>query len=461
MVPLVARRTREDAQHTMDDFEIEVSDLRDDEPLDWDARDGDMDDDGATHTTQIAGGATARWRPARSPLAPRLTPRDKLARAGVIVVAVLVACAFLVTTSAPVRSELSRVVGATPLAPQSSAGAETIYFEHGVPWGTLSLDGHTVHQSNSQLFGSLQIGKGPHTLVYRDPPFPPLRCHLDVPLQLSDTCPLEVSPPASAAGSSAFVRIVNLGATPDQLPPNSFHELVNAADGALHAMSSSTLVLPGSSYLDARGNAQVATRPLLATLRFRINTDPAVVAPYLPGQRLCSQICFLGDSAHTPGTWNLLALSRVSWSYAIPNGPVVVADAPVGPPSVGSTALVTMGVSWDGTWHAVAHPLEDQFGASPICDIAEATLPLITSQQGIESPYTQRQLPATTTADGCLIVVQLNTPGSDAGPAYVLYRFGVLLAVNSEARLLYPSLPTAGSYERELVSQMVGPGGFG
>ena len=445
----------------MDDFEIEVSDLREDDPLDWDARDGDMDDDGATHSTHIAGGATARWRPARSPLAPHLTSRDKLARAGVIVVAVLIACAFLITTSAPVRRELSRVVASTPLAQRSTAGAETIYFEHGVPWGTLSLDGHTVHQSNSQLFGSLEVGKGQHTLVYSDPPFPPLRCHLDVPLRLSDTCPLEISPPASAAGSSVFVRIVDLGATPDQLPSNSFHQLVNAADSALSAMSSSTLVLPGSSYLDARGKAQVATRPLLATLRFHINTDPAVVAPYLPGQRLCSQICFLGDSGHTPGTWNLLSLSQVSWTYAVPDGPVVVANAPVGPPSSGSTALVTMSVTWDGTWHAVAQPLEDQFGASPICDIAEATLPLITSQQGIEPSYTQRQLPATTAANGCLIEVQLNTPGSDAGPAYVLYRFGVLLAVNSEARLLYPSLPAAGSYERALVNQMVGPGGFG
>lgn len=458
---MVARRTREDAQHTMDDFEIEVSDLRDDAPPDWDTRDGNTDGAGATYTTHSDNGTTSRWRPAHSPFTPRLTPRDKLARAGVIVVAVLFACAFLIATSAPVRRELSSVVAATPLTSQTAAGAETIYFEHGVPWGTLSLDGHTVHQSDSQLFGSIQIGKGRHTLTYSDPPFPTLRCHLDVPLKLSDTCPLEVSPPASAAGSSIFVRIVNLGATPDQLPPHSFRQLVNVADGALHAMTSSTLMLPGSSYLDAQGKMRVATRPLLATLRFRINTDPAVVAPYLPGQRLCSQICFLGDSAHTPGTWDLLALSQVSWSYAIPNGPTVVANAPVGPSDSGSTALVTMSVTWNGAWHAIAQPQEDQFGASPVCDIAQATMPLIISHQAAGSPYTQRQLPAATAADGCLVEVQLNTPGADAGPAYVLYRFGILLAVNREAHLLYPSLPAAGSYEQQLVRQMVGPGGFG
>ncbi len=445
----------------MDDFEIEVTDLWDDDPPDWDKRDDDRDGGGAAHTTRIDGGTTAHWRAARSPFTPRLTPRGKLTRAGLAVIAVVFACVFLITTSAPVRTELNSVVAGSPLARHATAGAETIYFEHGVPWGSLLLDGHPVHQSNSQLFGSLQVGKGHHSLTYSDPPFLTLHCHFDVPLANTDTCPLEMAPPSTSASSSIFVRIVNLGATPDRLPPGSFNQLVNATDGALRAMSSSTLVLPGSSYLDALGKAQVATQPMMATLRFRINTDPAVVAPYLPGQRLCSQICFLGDNSRAPGMWGLLALSQVSWTYVVPDGQTVATNAPVGPPGNGSTALVTMNVTWDGAWHAVAQPLADQFGASPICDIAQTILPLAEPQHGTEPSYTQRQLPAMNAADGCLIETQVNTPGFTGGPAYVLYRFGVLLAVNAEAHALYPSLPSAGSYERGLVRQMVGPGGFG
>lgn len=445
----------------MDDFEIEVSDLWDDDPPDWDARDDDRDGDGAAQTTRTVPGTTARWRTTRSPFAPRLTSRDKLARAGVAVVAVLFACVFLITTSAPVRRELGSVVAGSPLARSGAAGAETIYFENGVPWGTLMLDGHTIHQSDSQLFGSVQVGKGHHTLTYSDPPFPALHCHLDVPLNLGDNCPLEMSPPSSAAGHDVFVRIVNLGATPDEMPPASFHQLVSVTDGALRNLSSSTLVLPGSSYLAAPGKPQVATRPLLATLHFRINTDPSVVAPYLPGQHLCSQICFLGDNAHSPGTWSLLALSQVSWTYALPDGPVLAENAPAVAPLNSSTALVTIHVTWDGAWHAAAEPLEDQFGASPLCDVAQAALPVMAPQHGIEPSYTQRQLPATNAADGCVIETQVNTPGDTGGPAYVLYRFGVLLAVNSEAQALFPSLPAAGIYEQGLVRQMVGPGGLG
>lgn len=445
----------------MDDFEIEVSDLWEDAPPDWDARNDDMDSDGVTRTTETIGGKSAHWRPARSPFTPRLTTHGKLARAGVALAAVVFAAVILITTSAPVRRELGNVVAGSPFARRATAGAETLYFENAVPWGTLRLDGHRLHQSASQLLGSIQVGKGHHTLTYAASPFPTLRCHFEVPMTMSDTCPLEIAPTASAVASGIYVRIVNLGATPDQIPAQSYQQLISVTDGALRSLSSSTLLLPGSMYLDAQGKPQVAKRPLLATLHFHINTDPSAVAPYLPGQRLCSQICFLNEGGRAPGMWGLQAVAQVSWTYAEPDGSTIVADAPAGNLSEGSRTLVSIDATWDGAWHAVARPEADRFAASPICDIAQTLMPPLTSQHGIALPYTQRQLPAVNSADGCLIVTQITRPGDYAHPGYVLYRFGVLLAVNSRAHALFPSLPMAGAYAQRLVRQMVGPGGFG
>lgn len=447
----------------MDDFEIEVSDLWEDDPPDWDARDDDTDSDGAIRTTETIGVKTARWRSVRSPLAPRLTRRDKVARAGVAVVAVLFASVFLIATSAPVRKELGSVVAGSPLAEKNgpAAGDVTVYFENGVPWGTLWLDRHRVHQSASQLFGSLEVGKGHHTLKYSDPPFPTLSCTFDVPMGTTNTCPLEISPSASAAASGIYVPIVDLGATPDRIPSSSHQELVSTVDGALQNLSSSTLLLPGSSYLDSRGKPEVATQPLMATLHFSINTDPSVVAPYMPGQRLCSQICFLGDESYSPDAWGLLALAQVSWTYAVPDGPTVVADAPAGRLASGSQTIVSLNVNWNGAWQVTARAGDDQFAASPICDVAQALMPTMSWHNGTLPPYTQRQITTANGANGCLIVTQLTKPGASTGPAYVLYRFGILLAVNGMARALYPSLPVAGSYEQALVQQMLGPGGFG
>lgn len=454
----------------MDDFEIEVSDLRDDDSPDWDDWDtwdahdaDDRDALGAAPNTRTAevSGASARWRPARSPFTPRLTTRDKLARAGVAAMSVLFACVLLTIMSAPVRRELNSVVASSPLARHTASGVETIYYENGVPWGTLSLDGRAVYRSSSQLFGMLQAAKGQHILTYSDPPFAPLRCRFTVPLSLSDTCPLEIAPPSNAAANSLFVRVVNLGATPDALPKDSFQQLVSATNIALHGMLSASLLLPGSQYLDAHGHPAVAMQPLLATLSFHINTDPSVVAPYLPGQHLCSQVCFLGEGSRITGAWGLLAMAQVSWSYATPNGATVISDAPAGPLTGSSTVLVTLAASWRNGWHVVAEPLEDQFGASPICDVAQALMPPVTTHEAAEPSYSQRQLPAMNAADGCLIITQLNRPGNNAGPAYVLYRFGVLVAVNDEAHALYPSLPSAAAYEQRLVQEMLGPGGFG
>jgi hypothetical protein len=45
--------------------------------------------------------------------------------------------------------------------------------------------------------------------------------------------------------------------------------------------------------------------------------------------------------------------------------------------------------------------------------------------------------------------------------AYCLHRFGVLLAVNDAAHRLWPFLPVADAYERQVVQQLIAhqPGG--
>ncbi|HLZ24502.1 MAG TPA: hypothetical protein VKQ30_20500 [Ktedonobacterales bacterium] len=423
----------------MDEFEIEITPL-------------DAADDGDT--------SGPRWtsiEPARSPFAPHLTQRGKLMRGATAWGAVLLACVLIAVSSPAIRGSLGKLLHGAARTGQAATtpGAETIYFEHAVPWGNLSIDGRTIPPPTDTTTDSMIVAPGHHTLVYDAPPFVPLRCSFQVPITVQDNCPLEFAPPPQSVPSELYVRIVDLGATPDRLPASQIPALSSVIDTALGSLASQTYMPAGSTYLAENGRPASTAQPLVATLVFRLNTDANIVVPYLPGGFLCSQICYLGDTAGIPGGWGILALAHVTWNYALPQGYSVLLHAPASPVPDGSIALVTASVTWDGSWHAVAVPGQNQFGMSPICEIANDLLP--TSPPGDTDPgtYTQRaEIPTPTAADGCLLTIELNYGRMQVHRALVLYRFGILVAANDDAHQLYPGLPVASSEDRALAEHI-------
>lgn len=410
----------------MDEFEIEITPL-----------------DGANERDMPASSGT-RGGSNRSPFAPRLTRRDKLRRWAITWGSVLLACVVIVAVSPALRGALGSLArGSTPSGDIALLpGTEVIYFENSTPWGTLLLDGRVVSDPSQPHTDHIAVAPGRHTLVYRDPPFPTLRCHLQVPFSTQDTCPLELIP-SQPNDTSLYVRIINLGATPDQLPPEQLTTLTRVINSALGDLYSMAYVPAGAAYLSASGAPAVARESLTATLIFQLNTDPHIVAPYLPGGHLCWQICHLSDSTVDPLHWGLLALARVSWDYTTATGAVVARDAPASPNPNGATALITISAMWDGFWRAMALPDRDQFGVSPICDVASTLLPAAPYTGATALDFTLTQIPARTPADGCLLTTRLIRPGTPPPVAFVLYRFGMLVAANTEARQLYPELPAA------------------
>ncbi|MGH2515552.1 MAG: hypothetical protein ACRDHP_07840 [Ktedonobacterales bacterium] len=330
----------------------------------------------------------------------------------------------------------------------TAPGSETIYFEHAVPWGKLSVDGQATPSPTDSATDAITLAPGRHTLLYDAPPFALLQCHLQVPITTQDNCPLEFAPPALSAQSQIYVRIIDLGGTPDRLPASQVAALSRVLDAALRPLDSETILPAGSAYLGINGQPATTKKLLLATLTFRLNTDTHIVVPYLPGGYLCSQICYLGaaypnDGSGAGGGWGILALAHVTWTYAQPQGMTILRDAPTSPVPEGSIALISAGVTWDGTWHAVAVPGENQFGMSPICEIANDLLPSSPSTGANLDTSTHTEVPTPTPADGCLLTIQMNHGTTPGTAALVFYRFGILYAANAEAHVLYPGLPLA------------------
>lgn len=423
----------------MDEFEIEITPL-------------DGADDGDTPGPRWTSGDAAH-----SPFTPRLSRRGKLTRMATTWGVVLLACLLIVATSPALRGALGSLVhGSMPHRYVTTVpGSETVYFEHAVPWGKLSVDGRTIPPPTDTTSDSIIVAPGRHTLVYAAPPFMPLRCHFQVPITVEDNCPLEFAPPASSAQSDLYVRIIDLGATPNHLPAGQSAALSSVVDTALDSLASQTYMPAGSAYLTLDGKLATTTQPLVASLVFRLNADDHIVVPYLPGGFLCSQICYLGDASGTSGGWGILALAHVTWSYTQSQGITVLQGAPASPIPDGSIALVTVGVTWNGSWHAIAIPGQNQFGMSPLCEIANDLLPISPSASSAPSTFAQTtEIPAPVAADGCLLRVEISHGITPERRALVLYRFGVLFAANDDAHQLYPGLPPATPEDRAFAERM-------
>jgi hypothetical protein len=401
----------------------------------------------------------------------RLTVRERVARVAAIICLLIVALAplFAVTPAAS-RALVAWIDLPTPPRPTPPPpGVGVFLLANTVPWGELEIDAHSAARLGIALqwpYGGNQIptfslAPGTHELIYRAAPFAPLRCRVSVPAAPSDTCPLLHLDSNSPLFPPANSRVLDARALPAFLPPTAFTALAHAVEQRLEAWSGATQLTPGDHYLTADGHVAVAKYSAQATLRYQINQDAREQAPTFNGG--CVSLCAfsVARTQLDADDWRLLANVVASWQYTQTDGQVIL--APAAPVNSDAHALVPVTVRWTGQWSVDAPPAEALVDAPP-CQVAHNMLGSLFSNG--ESPVmlangswgTYVAPPATA---GCLIVFgrAMSPIGQPIGETIqMLYRFGVLLAVNPGAMRAFAQLAPAAPSEQALARQLAPPG---
>jgi hypothetical protein len=169
--------------------------------------------------------------------------------------------------------------------------------------------------------------------------------------------------------------------------------------------------------------------------------------------------------------WQPFVLVHVYWQFVTMNGQVIAANEPdtfiVGIPN---EHLLELNIGRKGKQWSVTITSQRGFVGSnnPVCDAASGDLYALAF--GSTPPFSQPQLvPGPTTASGCLLKISLQLgPNAERMPtavplsvAYVIQRFGVLLAVNTTAHRLWSFLPVADAYAQKLAQQWIAMGNIG
>jgi hypothetical protein len=402
----------------------------------------------------------------------RLSRRARLRRTVVTTGAVALAVAILAATLPNAGATLRAALGIPTPVPTAPLpiGAGTFLIEDTVPWGTLLVDGHParfVPPEPVALAGSgptaptFVLGRGRHAVEYRAAPFPTLRCVISVPATGDDTCPLVQPSPGDPVHAFGAVRVLDLQARPERLPPEQEAALASAVATQLNADSGSVMVSVGERYLATDGSVRTASEPLRAQLVFAVNQDPGQLLPGDTGP--CVALCRAYPLGYPipEGSWRVAAHIEAMWRYTRLDGSVALANAPAASPERDAHMLVLVDARWTGSWVVTDRP------SPPGCAVANNMLGdlLITMPPDSRpSGYAWSQFAAAPDSAGCLLTAAqtVDAFNNPVGPtAFVLYRFGALLAANDLAHQLFPTLPLADAQERALARSLAPPGAQG
>jgi hypothetical protein len=355
-----------------------------------------------------------------------------------------------------------------------------------VPWGQLLIDGKpgpivsgAPQEQEVQRFPedvTFHLGRGPHTLEYHADGFPTLRCTVSVPYSRDDTCPLERGPDMSFGGSrEPLLRILDLRATIDRLSPTEIKALIQATQEQLATVASALppgTLRVGDHYTDAQGQVRQlasADTPLTMTPHFHL-TASITTNDGTTCVTLCTGTGF--GNPYTAKGWSLLAAVQLSWRYTRADGQVAPDEAPsaVLPPGSSVPVRVLASSPVAGRWQIDIPPSAGRLDGGQtdpvLCLTADdyRRFVEVTSDQGvIGDGQVQWPYEASTAELGCLLAGSdwdADTGKPSSPMALLLYRAGVLLAVNDQARTWYPMLQLASAHERAL-AQAVAPTSLG
>jgi hypothetical protein len=372
---------------------------------------------------------------------------------------------FAHATSDPRGAVATLLRLSTPtLAATFVPGANVLYASDGVPWGTLTIDGKRMPTS-AALGAMFTVTQGPHQLVYQARFFPTLRCVFSAPDARTDTCPLNTSQDATQFLSNrALARVLDLRATGDALQRDQRAALLRVADSDLKADTLTANIAPGDRYLDGQGHVVTATQPL----RFTLTSTLGVTGPS-GANVICAQPCpenqwmsGLPDPSNN-ALWHVSMTITPTWAISDLNGRrltplnylAVAQGSPGSPPSPFDIAPQTSSVDIEYTvagWQI--RGLQGtgsqtmQMYAFNSLNAAAANAPT----SGVSTGIGAFLMVATNPLDGCVIDAQIGADVKDT--ARLLWRFGVLLAIDTTARRLFPHLPVANAAEQALAARI-------
>jgi hypothetical protein len=363
------------------------------------------------------------------------------------------------------------------------------------PWGSLSVDGKRVALFSRGAYTLFSLPPGQHTLTWHAAPFAPQQCRLSVPLGSGrDTCQFPDAAPHLGGNISAHIRFpANL----TMLSAVQRTALMQAAQAVLDRQQSSETVQAGEVYAQTSAVSGSNTRsctvvlqlaaicfaaahqPLKATLRLQLDTGPSPAAPCANGacdsgnqdcRLFCDVPAFAGSTiTRSPAVWQASVQVQLLWQFATRDGRVGEenqADSFI----LGQQNAIqlSLNITWNGTgWGVTPNGQSGSFASdNPVCQAAVGDM--YTLVFASTPPNTELQLvPGATYASGCLIKIPLRS-GLNGAPtpttttsmvAYVIQRFGVLLAVNAMAHRLWPFLPVADASTQHIAQQLITKGG--
>ncbi len=444
-----------------DEFDIEIIDI--------DSADGETSKNSSTSSTH-------------SPLMPRFSPRQRRIQLIITVSIVGLLLLGLLGSYAPVRTT---VVGSIiPPIPSPTAtlvpGINSFYFDANPPWGHLFVDGKLVpHPPNAKGEAPLQLSRGRHTVRWTAASFTPQQCMLSVPANFEkDTCPFNqfIQQPK---GIGAW--LLNFPVSLAQMPEPSHDTLISEVQAVLDAQAPVETVLPGESYAVASLPVRQHTtyESLKAKLHYQLDTQIDSQAACSPSFATNGSCNFFGQDCHLFCTeslvspvstqeWQVLAVVRVMWDYAAPDGKVIAQQQPeTADPAAASEHLVPLQIEWNGTqWHITTtfsllnNDMRPQF--DPTCSAAAKDVAIDRSRRYVTEAHAftnWEYVSGSNLAAGCLGIATLDhgpgsTPSATEPVAYCLYRFGVFIAANDIAHKYWPDMPLADAYEQHLAQQL-------
>ncbi len=344
--------------------------------------------------------------------------------AAVVLVAALAALTF--ATRGP-----SSTVGREP-TPRATATLtprqSQVLFVHAAPWGTLTLNGAPASAT------VVTLPHGTSRLIYDAPPFPTLTCYISAPAGPNDSCPEGTIPP-----TQLFVgRVIDLGVTLQRLAPADLTALIAATQQVLNASSSSTQIVAGDHYIDANGRVAVAAQTISATLAFVVPTQPVDYGGFR-----CAPFC-VGPGPQPLNGEGLpfVVFPTPRWVFTASGQRWTVEEKPVSGNAIDLLAL------WQGGWRVTLSA--PAMVGSTLEETALASFPPSSAEGGAGG--TGGGVAAKPIAAGMALPVY----GTGTTHGLVLYHFGVAVAADAGARLLYPSMTVASAHEAALAAQLVG-----
>ncbi|MGZ6320677.1 MAG: hypothetical protein ACXWQR_15450 [Ktedonobacterales bacterium] len=459
----------------MDEFELEVTPLggsspRVDDPQDVAGTAAHEANHVSTSTVATPAGGTP------------LRQRKRTLRAGAVTAATLVTLIAVLLVPSGTRSGVLQLLAVATATPTEVVvpGGDLFIWEHTVLWGTLLIDGRqgpdvrgpsvSFDQQGAQgpQIAGFHLSRGRHTLDYRAALFPALHCTVSVPRSTTDTCPLDHQNTGLFILDQPGIRVLDMQATVDRLPAQQAKALAVVTQSALDAAAAAAgpgTIARGDHFLAEDRSTLTADTPLSAQARFSL-TDSATLDRSIQFTH-CALLCSSDDlfAVSGPETWTVYAPVELSWRYLGADGRVVLDNGPAIAQEARGSVAVAVTARWQkNQWQVQLAPAGPRLHDPVICAVGGHALDVlrISPFENDVSVQIQWSYEASTLGLGCLLTGRRSTVDAPDDPpppmTLLLYRCGVLLAVNAEAQRIFPHLPHPSANELTLAQAATPPG---